>query len=360
VRRLTSARPPKILIDARRYGIGGIGVYIKNLLDGLLSYFHEETVLPEVIISSSQETIFRVRYPYPLHVSPVTLYSFKEILSLGNLQYDIFHSPHFTLPLNLKGKLVVTLHDLIYFSHPPKFYHRALIFPHLYNVLYRATKIITVSEATKVKLEQFRSRFLSSNKTPIEVIPNAIKEIFLSNSSQDRKENFFLSVFSNLKPHRGFNQLLASYEALIKAFGEAVPRLKLVGMGVSGLTKKDVKEISFVDIIGEVDDLTLKSYYQKARALVIASQIEGFYLPAIEAHACGTPIISTPEPAIMELKEEGDFFAKTFSADDLFNAMRAFLLHVKPFEVSVDALRRFRLARVTSQTVKTYLDLHCN
>jgi len=51
----------------------------------------------------------------------------------------------------------------------------------------------------------------------------------------------------------------------------------------------------------DVTDAELASLYTRARALLIPSLYEGFGLPAIEAMACGTPVIASNDPALLEV-----------------------------------------------------------
>jgi glycosyltransferase involved in cell wall biosynthesis len=45
----------------------------------------------------------------------------------------------------------------------------------------------------------------------------------------------------------------------------------------------------------------LPDLYREAEAVVIPSQLEGFGLPALEAMACGTPLVTSTDPALREL-----------------------------------------------------------
>jgi alpha-1,3-rhamnosyl/mannosyltransferase len=58
-----------------------------------------------------------------------------------------------------------------------------------------------------------------------------------------------------------------------------------------------------VDLLGYVDDVV--GWYQRADALVVTSRYEGFCLPALEAMACGTPVVAFANSAVAELVEGG-------------------------------------------------------
>jgi glycosyltransferase involved in cell wall biosynthesis len=74
------------------------------------------------------------------------------------------------------------------------------------------------------------------------------------------------------------------------------------------------QELVGVTLTGQVSDGDLAAIYGGAHALVLASQDEGFGLPAVEALACGTPVAAFDQPALREvlggkatLVDQGDF-----------------------------------------------------
>jgi glycosyltransferase involved in cell wall biosynthesis len=61
---------------------------------------------------------------------------------------------------------------------------------------------------------------------------------------------------------------------------------------------------------GYVDKDVLVSLYRGAACLVFPSRFEGFGLPVLEAMACGTPVVATPDPALMEVAGDAALFAE--------------------------------------------------
>jgi glycosyltransferase involved in cell wall biosynthesis len=75
-----------------------------------------------------------------------------------------------------------------------------------------------------------------------------------------------------------------------------------------------------VIVTGEVPDDELAALYTGAHALVLPSPEEGFGLPAIEALACGTPVVAADGPALREVLGGRATFVE---ADDLTGLLAA-------------------------------------
>ena len=74
-------------------------------------------------------------------------------------------------------------------------------------------------------------------------------------------------------------------------------------------------------LAGFVDDDELAALYRGAIALVIPSIEEGFGLPAVEAMACGTPVITSNAPALVEITGDAALHVDARDATAIGNAM---------------------------------------
>jgi glycosyltransferase involved in cell wall biosynthesis len=54
-----------------------------------------------------------------------------------------------------------------------------------------------------------------------------------------------------------------------------------------------------------VEDRELAALYRRAWLYVTPSTYEGFGLPYLEAMACGTPVVATPNPGSLEVLDHG-------------------------------------------------------
>ena len=85
----------------------------------------------------------------------------------------------------------------------------------------------------------------------------------------------------------------------IPALVHAPRELPLVLVGAAGPWAHELD--GGVIVTGEVGDDELAALYTGAHALVLPSTEEGFGLPAVEALACGTPVVAADGPALREV-----------------------------------------------------------
>lgn len=321
-------RPLRVLIDARKTGDGGIGVYIDNLIHGLCS-------LPQVdvtVVTRDSRAASRSWFPRITAIfDEARPYSWDEYFGMTKRidfrRFDLFHVPHFTLPFGVPIPTVMTLHDLIHIYYPQHRYYPLVAAPLLASALRRATKIITVSEATTAELRRFSGdspRIM--RKTTC--IPNALDPAYMLTDEQREFSRartrqfgrYLLSVVSTPKPHKGTEDLLA-------AFAKArlcVPDLQLVLVGhgtahtswIEPLLKRSGARDG-THVVGDVSKEELISLHAGALALVVASKVEGFCLPALEAKATGTRVIARPAAAVKEILSGGDLVVEDFSIESL-------------------------------------------
>lgn len=332
----------KLLIDARKLQDGGIGRYINNLLNGLYEY---SDISPDVIVQDG--TLFseynKWSKRFKIITSQVKKYSLKEqFFALGN-NYDLFHVPHYTLPYFTNCRTVITVHDLIHLQCPEKWYYPYVAKPLILSALYRASKIITVSDFSKKQLLSISPKITDK----IKVIPNAIADIF-KNVEETKEKTYLLAIFSNTKPHKGFNDLIEAFK--IAKEKVVIPKLLIAGMGT-----KNIKNLpEGVEVVGEVSDEKLKDLYSKAIAVVVPSLLEGFCLQILESHICNTRVIARPVECLLELMTKEDIVCKDLSIPALAEAISlAIRQRSLPQRINFN-FENYSIKKTTENTVKVY------
>ncbi|MDD4319788.1 MAG: glycosyltransferase family 1 protein, partial [Candidatus Peribacteraceae bacterium] len=174
-----------------------------------------------------------------------------------------------------------------------------------YRVLMRRTvmharRLISVSSFVATEL---RAAYGDGIHPRLSVIGEGVDERFRPRSPEEQAEvrkrydlslPFFLYV-GNAKEHK-------NVPLLIEAFRRAAlpaHRLVLVTGGTEAALLPSAENVC---VLSGVDDEHLPALYSAAAAFVTASLYEGYGLPAVEAAACGSPVIAartaaTPETA---------------------------------------------------------------
>lgn len=273
--------------------------------------------------------------------------SLRDLLRLTRAvsreKLDAFFSPSvytfFPLPPRLPA--VVTIHDTI----PERFPHltlpttRARLFWSLKVrfALSQARFVLTVSEYSAKSIE----RILRVRREQIRVCVEAPSEAYRPSSEEGIREAarragipdatpWFVYV-GGFNPHKRVDLILRAH-AELSVTASPAPHLLLVGSRTGDVFHAQSEELddiirkagtaSLVHWTGFVSDEELRPLLSGATALLLPSEAEGFGLPAIEAAACGTPVIATSESPLPELLEGGGLFVDPGDLDGLRDAMR--------------------------------------
>lgn len=113
------------------------------------------------------------------------------------------------------------------------------------------------------------------------------------------------------------------YQDVIKAANAIKMPLMVVGDGGAGRELREQFESSYVRFLGRVPDDQLRELYGGAVALVVPNE-EDFCMVAIEAMACGTPVLGLNRGGVSETVEEGvaGILFSTPTASAIADAMR--------------------------------------
>lgn len=288
----------RVAIDCRKIADYGIGTYIR----GLLSAMHGVEV-----VALGPRSIAPLLPAGTEHVVvDAPHYSLRELLLVGRAAeragVDLFHAPHYVLP-RVHCRSVVTIHDLIHLHQPlrnpaARLYARVM----LGRAVRLAWRVLTVSEAARRDLIAF-----GCEAEKIVVTPNGIDARFTPGAAADG--GYFLYA-GNDKPHKNVGRL-------VEAFAKVGGRLVLAGAPF-----ERYRGMRGVETRGFVSDDELLALYRGATALVLPSLEEGFGLPAAEAMACGTAVITSTAPALVEITGDAALHVDAMSSAALADAMR--------------------------------------
>lgn len=228
------------------------------------------------------------------------------------LAVDVWHGPHYTMPLRLRIPAVVTVHDLTFFDHPEwherskvLFFRRAIVASSR-----RAAVIVCVSETTAARL----SAVAPPRRGTIVVVHHGVDTERFRPDGNEEEDRAHLSSLGITAPYLAFVGTLEprkNVPALVAAFGRVAgdhPDLQLVLAGQPGwgsaAVDVAVAESGVAERIvrpGYVPDDAYPPLLRRAYAVIYPSHEEGFGIPPLEAMACGTPVLTTEEVAAAEL-----------------------------------------------------------
>ena len=179
----------------------------------------------------------------------------------------------------------------IYWMHNTLSFEKALRKKILFSLLFNKVKVVFVSKY----LNNITSNLYLFNKRM--VIPNFLSSTFVNlKRNYSRKKIFVWSV----KRDRGLKNVI---DIWIKKIHPTNPEAKLY---IYGINKKSFrKDINFykkhnIYFFGFVKKRILKKIYNKSLAMICLGYDETFCLNALEANACGLPIITFGHTALKD------------------------------------------------------------
>jgi glycosyltransferase involved in cell wall biosynthesis len=220
----------------------------------------------------------------------------------------------------------VTIQDASVFDHPEWFRPSFAAWTRLsWKILARTARcIITVSEFSSKRLKLH----LGIPSHRMHIIPNCVGQPFGQTDVNqgfihDRfqlRQPYFLFVGTQ-EPRKNLARLFKAWE-LVQA---SLPGFNLVIAGGAGTVFRGTgfEQIpAQTQLLGYVSTEDLPSLYQGATAVVLPSLYEGFCIPAIEAMACGAPLITSNTSALPEVTEGAAILVNPLDCEEIANAMQ--------------------------------------
>ena len=341
---------PTIAFDAKRafHNRTGLGNYSRFLLSGLAAM---DTPYRLLLMNPKPGELFAERSAKLEEIQPQGIYRLLTALwrsggmwrELRDEQVDIYHGLSGELPSGLdKQKIasVVTIHDLIFESHP-QFYKPVdrLIYRHKFRSAVRqASKVVSVSAYTKNELV----RLYGVDENKIEVHYQSCHPAFrMSASTQaDQEKLAHLALPDEYALSVGTIEERKNLLNVLKAI-VSIPDLPLVVVGRGGayaerckLFAKENGLSNRIIWIEKIEPEELAALYRLAKVFLYPSKIEGFGIPIIEALFSRTPVITSAGGVFPEAGGPGSLYIDPDSPESIQDALER-ILGDEGFQISM-------------------------
>jgi glycosyltransferase involved in cell wall biosynthesis len=226
---------------------------------------------------------------------------------------ELFHGTDYSVPYVPLRPSVMTLHDLSPWLDPawqPDASRVRRRTPRLLR-MGLATMVITPTETVRrAAIERFR---LSPDR--VAAVPLAASDLFRPSLvvAKPRGNPYFLFVGTR-EPRKNIARMIDAWREVRRT---VAVDLVLVGRNHAPAGERGLK------VLGEVPDSDLPALYSEALACLYPSLYEGFGLPVLEAMQCGALVITSRDPAILEVSADAAVHVQADDTAALAEAMRA-------------------------------------
>jgi glycosyltransferase involved in cell wall biosynthesis len=273
--------------------------------------------------------------------SPLDMFRLTTAVRRENV--DVFFSPSvygfFPLPPGLPA--VVVIHDAIPERFPdltlPSLRDRVFWWMKVRLALSQTRLVLTVSDhaaqeiATHLGIPQARMRVtlegVSAAYRPSES-EASIREVAARVGVPEGAR--WLIAVGGFNPHKRIDLLVRAHAELARRHTAQPLVLLLVGPKDDGFhsdiagIRETIRECGTEDLVrwpGYLSDDDLRHLHSGAVALVLASEAEGFGLPAVEAARCGAPVVATTSSPLPDVLEGGGLFVQPGDLQALESAL---------------------------------------
>ena len=260
----------------------------------------------------------------------------KKVIKQNFNEYDLIHDnqslAYELLFFQKKKPLITTIHhpismDLAYQLQSTNDIFLKLLMRRWHSFLVmqkfvakRLNKIVVPSNSS---MDDIKNEF-HVNENKMERVMNGIDlKVFYPDSKIQKIPFKLVTVASADVPLKGLDYLLKALSDLVKVYPDI--SLSVIGeQKKGGHTERLIKKLNLEKRVNFFSNLTqeeLRTTYCRAELAIIPSLYEGFGFAAIEAMACGVPLISTSGGALPEVIKDAGIIIPPKNVKEIYNSI---------------------------------------
>ena len=326
----------QLLSLRQTYRSAGISWYIYNLLTHLAQ--DERDLRYTAFLSDKQfqahKGLNAQRSRWPTHKPLLRILWEQTVLppALQKAKVDLLHALAFVAPLAAPVPFITTIYDLSFIRYPQAFrpHNRWYLRTFTKHSARRAKAIIAISESTRqdviqafgVSPEKVHTVYCGVDSA-FKPLPPAQIDAF---KAKRGLPNRFILRLGTIEPRKNVEGLIKAY-ALWRKQDQNAPKLFIAG-GKGWYYQQVFQLVETLELSehivfpGYLPQEELPLWYNAGELFVYPSHFEGFGLPALEAMACGTPIITSNVSSLPEVAGQAGLLVSPADTVALSRAMQ--------------------------------------
>ena len=335
----------------------GYGRHARNLLTALARidtenrywFFVDSREMLDLIPSNVESVLVNTTRPTAQAAASDGRRAFSDMMRMSRafsqpgFDLVLFPTVYSYVPVFSRAHKVVFIHDVIAEKYPdltlPSLSARAAWKIKVQAALFQAGTVVTVSEYSKLGImDVFHAaaqnvKVIGEAPSPIfKKLEDSQPRMALRGLREGARQIVYVGGFG---PHKNLSRLLEVFARLAARDELSDLSLILVGEYQSEVFYSEYDELrrkiaalgieTQVVFTGYLPDEALVVLLNRAHLLVLPSLMEGFGLPAVEAAACGCPVVATQCSPLPELLGEAAIYFDPHNSNELEEALRRVL-----------------------------------
>jgi len=301
-----------------------------------------------------------------------------ELLKLRP-QPQLIHCPDFVPPFYRRFPAVVNIQDLAFLKFPEMTLlteESKRYYGQVRRAAHDAEALIALSQSARDDIVHL----LGVSPEKVAVIYGAASEEYKPAADWQQaqrtagrefglpapEQGGYILFLSTIEPRKNLPVLLEAYRLLLDRNPSPLPALAVAGRKgwlyekVYALMEK-LKLTSRVRLLGEVPGESVVRLYQGARVFAMPSLYEGFGLPALEAMACGVPVVASTGGALPEVVGEAGILLDPHDVEGWAEALQRLLFDQEEAQrLRIEGPKRaatFSWEKAAAQTWQLYKEI---